>query len=308
MHADIDGAIRIARLAAGFDWTWTNDNLEQFCRIANWQKSVRDDFGAKIQTDLNISSPGALAVSDDRFCRYWLPEGQFVYITAGLTDSPVDDSPETQLALIDGFSEIHSQIHSEFGKSWRLPGNRPRVFWDLPNVALVLTADFDYLEISLEIANTTYQHQQNLVYEDDGDDEDVGPSVISTPSSPTWPEFTTSLALTLSRMPEGGLLDLTIDDELGAQISMRRYDLSGAIVHGDTGVVEDVQVGATSRNQVPWPAKYSDLHEFADRITTRLRETHKVATPSEMLAEAWVDSYRCVPDITPLGDTERVDR
>ncbi|MFD3511018.1 hypothetical protein [Nocardia sp. NPDC058666] len=37
MHADIDGALRIGQLAADFDWQWTNENSDAFCRVAQLQ-------------------------------------------------------------------------------------------------------------------------------------------------------------------------------------------------------------------------------------------------------------------------------
>jgi hypothetical protein len=36
LHADIQGAVRTARLAADFDWTWAAEDLERFCTTAGW--------------------------------------------------------------------------------------------------------------------------------------------------------------------------------------------------------------------------------------------------------------------------------
>lgn len=308
MHADIESAVRIARLAAGFDWAWTLDNLEQFCSLAGWQQPVPDEYGAEIRTDLNVSSPLALAVNDARFCRDWLPGGQMVYVTVYLTDDPIVDSPEIQKVLVDWFAELAGRLCSALGAPVRLFGSQPKIFWDLPKVALVLSVDFDRLEISLRVANTTYQHQANLMFEDDDDEEDVSPSVTARPSTPEWAEFSASLALTLARLPEGGNLELSINGELGAQFTMRRLD-GLRLGSARRGWIDDnPQASMMSRKGIQWPATYSVLIELADSLTAELREDHRVSTPSEILTEAWVDSYRCVPDLTPIGETRMVER
>ena len=54
MHVDIEGATRIARLAAEFDWTWAVDDLEPFCAQAGWEVVELDQTGASIRTGLRV--------------------------------------------------------------------------------------------------------------------------------------------------------------------------------------------------------------------------------------------------------------
>lgn len=54
MHVDIEGATRIARLAAEFDWTWSVDDLEPFCAQAGWEVVELDQTGASIRTGLRV--------------------------------------------------------------------------------------------------------------------------------------------------------------------------------------------------------------------------------------------------------------
>ncbi|MEV6773915.1 DUF6301 family protein [Nocardia sp. NPDC051030] len=309
MRADIEAAVRIARQAADFDWAWTIDNLEQFCGLVGWQRPVPDEIvGAEIQTDLNISWPVALAVYDPKFCRIWLPGSQVVYVTVCLTDDPSEDSLEVQQALVDRFAEIYRRISSELGKPARLLGRHPRVYWDLPKVSLVLTADFDRLEVSFRIANSIYQHHDNLIYEDDEDREEVSPTVIARPSGSDWPEFAASLALALSRLPEGGDLQLSMGDTIGAQFTMRHIEglRCGSARRG--WIIGFPNASTGSRKGIEWPAANEVFLEMAENLTAELREAYQVVTPSEILAEAWVDSYRCIPDISTIGETEQVDR
>ncbi|WP_027503353.1 DUF6301 family protein [Rhodococcus sp. UNC363MFTsu5.1] len=55
MHADIEGAVRTARLAARFDWTWDSEDLERFCAAAGWQALRRSDTAATLTTNLDIN-------------------------------------------------------------------------------------------------------------------------------------------------------------------------------------------------------------------------------------------------------------
>ena len=59
MHVDIEGATRIARLAAEFDWTWAVDDLEPFCAQAGWELVELRQGGASIRTNLHVSRPKA---------------------------------------------------------------------------------------------------------------------------------------------------------------------------------------------------------------------------------------------------------
>ena len=57
MHVDIEGATRIARLAAEFDWTWAVDDLEPFCAQAGWELVEFGQTGGSIRTDLRVGRP-----------------------------------------------------------------------------------------------------------------------------------------------------------------------------------------------------------------------------------------------------------
>ncbi|MDA3637696.1 DUF6301 family protein [Rhodococcus sp. C-2] len=60
MHVDIEGATRIARLAAAFDWTWAVDDLEPFCAQAGWELVELDRTGASIRTGLRVGQPESI--------------------------------------------------------------------------------------------------------------------------------------------------------------------------------------------------------------------------------------------------------
>ncbi len=51
MHVDIEGATRIVRLAAEFDWTWALDDLEPFCAQAGWEVVELDQTAPRFGPD-----------------------------------------------------------------------------------------------------------------------------------------------------------------------------------------------------------------------------------------------------------------
>ncbi|MFD9992096.1 DUF6301 family protein [Bacillus cereus] len=55
MKADVDGAARIARIASGFDWEWSDRDIPRFCQAAGW-RVLHDDrrFGATLGTNLAV--------------------------------------------------------------------------------------------------------------------------------------------------------------------------------------------------------------------------------------------------------------
>ncbi|WP_216918136.1 hypothetical protein [Nocardia noduli] len=54
MHADIDGATRIAGIAAEFDWKWPLDDPAPFWEAAGWEL-LRENGVMWLRTDLAMS-------------------------------------------------------------------------------------------------------------------------------------------------------------------------------------------------------------------------------------------------------------
>ncbi|MFE3230179.1 hypothetical protein [Nocardia sp. NPDC059228] len=75
LPADYDGAVRIATLAAGFDWTWYIENdLQRFCDAAGWSITGSTEYGDDLRTDLRIQSRSAKVGFVKRmFDDIWIP-------------------------------------------------------------------------------------------------------------------------------------------------------------------------------------------------------------------------------------------
>ncbi|MFI1920154.1 DUF6301 family protein [Nocardia sp. NPDC020380] len=91
MHADIDGATRIVRLAAEFDWTWNPDDIPRFCETAGWEILSNDEGTFEIRTNLQIQRPDSSAYTRSH---------KVEYITFPITNSNSQGSP---------FAESHEQ-------------------------------------------------------------------------------------------------------------------------------------------------------------------------------------------------------
>ncbi|QVI19079.1 hypothetical protein KHQ06_21705 [Nocardia tengchongensis] len=324
MHADIEGAVRIARLAADFEWTWTVENIERFCRIAGWQQPVSDEFGfgAEILTDLRVSRPAAYAAYDSDFYQLTgLPEGEVPYIVVALSDAIPGDSPEIYEPLVDSFSEITDRLVPAFGQPFRLHGDRPRIVWDLPGlVTLVLELAFDRQKIGLKIANTWYHNdalrsegaKDDYDYDYDDEDDDDEPELF--PMADTWPssmepsECSAELAFGLARLPRDGVIQLSVDGEFVGLFAMGLFEVWCVISAGGgqrqgAQSPEELRLGLIDRGwSVPnpeamslwqrtirWPAAYAEFRAFAEDFLSELVTLHPTAHPSDVGWYASID-------------------
>ncbi|MGW5112146.1 DUF6301 family protein [Nocardia sp. NPDC004123] len=66
MRIDFDRTAEIVRLAASFDWSWSEDDLDTFCETAGWTIDSRRRSGASITTDLaHDRSDGEVLIHDN---------------------------------------------------------------------------------------------------------------------------------------------------------------------------------------------------------------------------------------------------
>ncbi|MFI1239993.1 DUF6301 family protein [Nocardia salmonicida] len=125
LSADYDGAVRIATLAAGFDWTWYIDkDLQRFCDAAGWSITGSIKWRDDLRTDLRIQSRSAeVGFRKRMFDDIWLP----------VTD-PVDQSlpfEQRRTALVDTFAAFGDRLTDALGPPTRRePGEDGTLLWD----------------------------------------------------------------------------------------------------------------------------------------------------------------------------------
>jgi hypothetical protein len=131
LHADIQGAVRTARLAADFDWTWAAEDLERFCTAAGWHAERFSDTAATLTTNLDVNRRSGDA---------YLTWGPLHTIDIWVTDvaAPDTDIPEVTAEFL---TELSVPMTTEFGEGTPVTsGIVKELRWDLPNVVITLSA------------------------------------------------------------------------------------------------------------------------------------------------------------------------
>ncbi|EQM33689.1 MULTISPECIES: DUF6301 family protein [Rhodococcus] len=133
MHVDIEGATRIARLAAEFDWTWAVDDLEPFCAQAGWELVELRQGGGSIRTNLHVCRPKA-----NMFGR----QHRMDWISIFVTDVADDATPMTVVRPLRnaGFANLTAALTSVLPiPTYSEPGPEATIRWDLPKVVVILS-------------------------------------------------------------------------------------------------------------------------------------------------------------------------
>ncbi|GAB4582307.1 DUF6301 family protein [Nocardia sp. IFM 10818] len=256
MQADIEGAVRIASLVAGFDWTWSIDDVHRFCAVAGWSYvESSGERGAAIRTGLDVAEPLARATYRRRwFERNLKPDQQVSQLVLCVTDYVDGTLPENHRSLTDAFAELADRLTTALGEpEVPSPGPEPEIRWSLPwsstsrwrntgasfaPAASVLFLRMDGQAVEMRIVNPTYQKwwdeylSRDNDEEADGeyeDDEDMG----DLPDRPrTWPEFSAALTLTLTSLPLEGILVIRKDDRAVAHIEPTWFGLTCRMLAG----------------------------------------------------------------------------
>ncbi|WP_158171165.1 DUF6301 family protein [Rhodococcus sp. JT-3] len=132
MHVDIEGATRIARLTAEFDWTWAVDDLEPFCAQAGWELVELRHAGASMRTNFHVSRPTA-----NMFGR----QHRMDWISIFVTDLADDATPMTEVRplLDEGFTNLDVALTALLGTATSAePGPEATIRWDLPKTVITL--------------------------------------------------------------------------------------------------------------------------------------------------------------------------
>ncbi|MDH6279095.1 DUF6301 family protein [Prescottella agglutinans] len=149
MHVDIEGATRIACLAAEFDWTWAVDDLEPFCSHAGWGLVESDQNGASMRTNLHVSRPKANMFSRNSSMRY---------ISTFVSDLADIGTPKAEVRplLVEGFTNLDVAFTALLGTAASAePGPEATIRWDLPKA--VITLNLGFSAIHLHLKSPTYQ-------------------------------------------------------------------------------------------------------------------------------------------------------
>ncbi|MBP1158236.1 MULTISPECIES: DUF6301 family protein [unclassified Rhodococcus (in: high G+C Gram-positive bacteria)] len=161
MHADIEGAVRTARLAAHFDWTWDSEDLERFCAAAGWQAERFSDNAATLTTNLDInrrSGDASLIWGPLQIIRLWVTD----------VADPGTRMPEVMAELL---GELSVPMAAEFGEGTPVTsGIVKKLRWDLPNVVIILSAGLG--SVAMRLVSPKHQAWTDEPEDEWDDDED----------------------------------------------------------------------------------------------------------------------------------------
>lgn len=154
MDVDVVGAVRTARLAAEFDWTWTRADLIRFCEGAGWQVSDHGAEGIAVTTNLDVRQPKARASIDAAELAHL---GEFDQDVLEMTVVVARAATAVDGAATEvHFSEIARALSNDLGHGTSShPGGESAPVWDLPKVFIRLGSVPGL--IALYVINPAYQ-------------------------------------------------------------------------------------------------------------------------------------------------------
>ncbi|WP_330178790.1 DUF6301 family protein [Nocardia sp. NBC_01503] len=148
MQVDIDKIAEKVSVAARFDWTWTDADLDRFCAAEGWRIAERTGPSAVLTTDLKLPRPEA----------WWRAEdGRVNRVLAFVADGLDATDSETLRRVYDQFADISSAVESVVGPPTdRKAGADGEIRWALPKVVITLRL-VKSTSLFLHFTNPEYQ-------------------------------------------------------------------------------------------------------------------------------------------------------
>lgn len=134
MHANIEAATRVARIAAEYPWTWpltTLDDLAPFCADVGWETRSLNGNGW-LETDL---APGGRS----GFVHFW--QGRLAMFSVTVTDiAGRNETLEARPKIVDCFADLADALTETLGPATgHEPGWKAQLRWDLPRIVIRLS-------------------------------------------------------------------------------------------------------------------------------------------------------------------------
>ncbi len=141
MSADLHGAVRIARIAAEFDWTWTRRDVRRLCEVTGWREVSRSDLLVSLETDLDVPEPVSYVFTGLHRVPALRKAGQDIeFISAYVATSPVGAQPPADAEVAEHYSRVRDSLAAGLGSpTWHTSGLEIETAWELPQVVISLT-------------------------------------------------------------------------------------------------------------------------------------------------------------------------
>ncbi|MFD6398440.1 DUF6301 family protein [Nocardia sp. NPDC060249] len=307
MQADIDGAVRSARLAANFSWSWNPDDVSRFCDVAEW-RVAEPSIRPRLLTNLEIAEPiGHVSIGRNIWSDE-APSQVLRQISFRLSSSGSGSVSASE--RIDAFFLAGSRLTSEFGNPTQaIPGREPTLAWELPELSIELRLRASYL--MLGIINPNYQDWKNssrdeLEYERRLNHGDEKPNDSVSPSSTLgWQSFLSALSLTLSRLPEDGVLTIVADSKKWVRFSFGESSRLGLLLRCEFPQIGDIDAEQLVRDgwvkpdkrsrhwvyAVEWPTIYDKYYALSKSAVGVLRSIFGVEDAASISIDSQSLSY-----------------
>ncbi|MFD6455084.1 DUF6301 family protein [Nocardia sp. NPDC060220] len=126
-------------IASKFDWTWTFDNIRQFCDMVGWHEDPDAghsiEHGGDLTTDIDVRQPGAslsVGQGDIRYCSFKAVDTLFA--------RNADDGMAAE-RIVKEFNSLAGVIESRIGRPLCRPADmneNSEMAWILPKVVVRL--------------------------------------------------------------------------------------------------------------------------------------------------------------------------
>ncbi|MEU0544709.1 DUF6301 family protein [Nocardia sp. NPDC005978] len=168
LFVDLEGAVRIVRLAVPFGWTWTLNDVRSFCGAAGWREVWEDDVAVIFATDLGVAEPRANAYTNSRLAPALAAAGHDIEeISVYVADS--GPQLDADAAVAEPYSRLADLLAGELGQPmWSMVDPRIETGWELPDVIIGVVAEPGWVELVL--TNPLYRRRIERL-EDEWDEE-----------------------------------------------------------------------------------------------------------------------------------------
>lgn len=332
MHVDIDGAARIARIAADFGWTWTLADLQPFCTKTGWKITEFRKLGAELTTDFAVNRQDASAFLPEGLRRWRRDRSAVNRLSIFVSD--VSDEADVTAQIDNALVTLIERLSRELSPSAPPEDDsHPSGRWDLPNVVILLNGSYPSNRtpwlgsIFLKLVSPVSQALTDTVDEELEQQLRAEGRWVEEVDPPTdWPEFTARLAPVLGDLPIDSVVsfratgnryvqlgrnsklghssvevwcEVVSNEFLGADHRMSATDEATMITRG--WEAPSVEGSANWYREIPSPPSELERIQLAEEIAAALSTSLHIGTPAQLTVKAGAGAPTNPFDVSALG-------
>lgn len=155
-YVDLDGAARIARIAADFRWTWKLADVPRLCQLAGWRIISQDGKLWVLETDLRVSRKEAYVRLDVGDVSAIASKGQDIESMFAWVAETMPGNSTAEQDVQYCYSLVLDKISEDLGRPTpRRNEDDPGALWNFSSVAICLSVIPD--TVIIKFMNPDYQ-------------------------------------------------------------------------------------------------------------------------------------------------------